>query len=291
MRTVFTTVIILLAGLVSASPAPGQPPGRVHRMEINSGPRTTVRYFPQGLSPSMTASLHDLARAENENAYLNELQELKRQYISDERLLESKRQVVQQELYGAVVGNPYGLGLYGGAYGYGLAYGYGYGLPYASGPAYAFNFNPALSYGAPVSTGLSGQALGFPGYGYGGDDSVIKTAMASVMREQSRPDYAATVSRDLEQAVARTISNPSVRMALGMSDSGKGRDRIRPIGGGTDPVVVVLKDGERIGATKIEETKDWVILHTAEGKVRVRPTEVNRVYEGTGAGGTRPASD
>src|SRR4051794_18583542 len=68
------------------------------QMEIYSGPNRTVHYFTGSLSPTEALTLSDYERAENDLAYLNDLQALRRQYVNDERYLETVRRVVQDRL-------------------------------------------------------------------------------------------------------------------------------------------------------------------------------------------------
>src|SRR5438067_397022 len=101
------TVLSLAAALVSAAllaaaataadvkPAAAPAGPEVHRMVIVNGPTTTVHYFSVGLSTSDQAALRDLERAENDAAYADDLQALRRQYVADELQLEPHRRTVQ----------------------------------------------------------------------------------------------------------------------------------------------------------------------------------------------------
>jgi hypothetical protein len=132
------------------------------------------------------------------------------------------------------------------------------------------------------------QSLAF-GMGYEGP---IKYDMARTMAEQATPEYATSVERSLDRAVARVASSPSIRVVLGLPDPGKdGRAYIRPVGVGMSaPVTVVLKDGGRIMGEKLSETKEWITVTTKEGKERVRPSEVMRIIESKPSG-VRPATE
>src|SRR5262245_46534489 len=99
----------LLCGVVFATSVSAQAPkraakakrnGQVHQMEVYDGTRRTVRYFGDNISPGESSTLRDLERAQNEMAYLNDLQALKDQYVVSERLLEPHRRMVQRDLYG-----------------------------------------------------------------------------------------------------------------------------------------------------------------------------------------------
>jgi len=74
---------------VKPAAAPAGP--EVHRMVIRNGPTTTVHYFSVGLSASDQAALRDLERAENDAAYADDLQALRRQYVTDELIVEPHR--------------------------------------------------------------------------------------------------------------------------------------------------------------------------------------------------------
>jgi hypothetical protein len=65
---------------------------------------------------------------------------------------------------------------------------------------------------------------------------------------------------------------------------------VRPVAGDATPSVsVTLNTGERITGTKVEETKDWLVITTEDGRrVRVRPQEVRRIDE-SGKAPVKPA--
>src|SRR5436309_545657 len=60
----------------------------VFRMEIQSGPNRTVHYFSESGSPGELSALRDLERSENELSYVDNLQALRRQYITNEQGLD-----------------------------------------------------------------------------------------------------------------------------------------------------------------------------------------------------------
>ncbi|MGH7172414.1 MAG: hypothetical protein ACRELG_19220 [Gemmataceae bacterium] len=118
-----------------------EPPARgsIHRIEMYSGTRRSVRYLPMGsVSDADRAAARELQRAENEESYLFDLERVKQQYVSDERLAEQDRAAVQKDLYGKSItteqdasrinrqGYMNGYGMYGGYGGYGM-YGGGFG--------------------------------------------------------------------------------------------------------------------------------------------------------------------
>jgi len=300
MRTVFGTLGCaagVVLGLVLTSAAHAQAPrAGVHRMEINNGSTQTVRYFGVRLSPGESATLRDLERGENELAYLRNLQNLKRQYVSDERRLEATRSQAQQEFYGRYMaaggfgglGNFATLGLdssylaalnlrggYNGAEGLGGAYG-GYFAP---------GLYSGLGYGRGIS-GVLGSGTVASGLGCGvGIDDPIKDSLASVIAKQATPEYAALVNRDLDRAMSQAGASKTLSVALGLPDASRDSEAyIRPVAAEMEPsapVVVTLKDGTVLRGSKLEETKDWVTVITGKGrKTRVRPADVVRIDEG-----------
>jgi hypothetical protein len=111
------------------------PPASVHRMVILEGPNRRVQYITTGnLSTSDRLAAYNLELAENELAYVHDLQQLKQQYVSSERTLEPQRRIVQQQLYGRQVSSSSSSSSYvsyvpntndgypGGLYGYYGAY-------------------------------------------------------------------------------------------------------------------------------------------------------------------------
>src|SRR5262245_58986305 len=121
---------VLAQGVKPAAARGGARPG-VQQMEIYNGGTRTVRYFGRDLSPSEATMLRELERLENESGYVGDLQALKRQYVADERLLETNRALIQLSLYGREINTS----AYGTAYadaGYGYGYGSGLGSRYPS---------------------------------------------------------------------------------------------------------------------------------------------------------------
>jgi hypothetical protein len=259
----------------------------VRRMEILDGRRVTVRYFPGTASAGEASTLRELERTENELAYARALLDLKREYLSDEETFEARRNLVNQRLYGLAITSSFagfagGLGSgFGPGTGFGNAFGYGY-------PLGLYGLGLYGGYGGWGGWGgsLGGSTTVSRSLAYGaGYEGPIKTDMAAVLTAQATPEYAVAVEKGYDRALAQAGSSPSIRVALGLPARGYVRPAEAPLASG---VTVVLKDGERITGTRLEETKDWTIIHTEGGKVRVRPAEVMRVYEGTG--GTRPAA-
>jgi len=298
-----TGVLLLLA---TAGQAQQARRGRVHRMEINNGATQTVRYFSTRVSPGEGAALRDLERTENELLYVRGLQELKQQYVNDELVRENQRIFAQQQLTGALVTassmGGYGtMGYLGTGYGFpyrdwgGSTYGYGlggYGGYYGANPISM----PGYAYGRGI-TAVAAGALAGSNYDVAvGDQGPIKDAMAQVIAQESTLKYAATVDRDYNRAVARASSSPTLRLALGLPRGGRANDYVLPTPAAASEtpsasVQVKLKDGTTINGTKMEETKDWITIHTEAGrKVRVRPSEVTQIDEGKPKEGAVPAN-
>jgi hypothetical protein len=237
----------MVLGLLAAPAAWGQdvkpaapPNSGVHTMEIFDGPTRTVRLFPSSKSPGERQMYRDLERAENEASYAANLQALRLQYVTGERLLEARRQVEQQQLYGWNFDRAYGAGYLGGAY-TGTAYGYPY---YGAGPY----MGAGVAVSQTLGTGIA-------------PDGVIKQEMAKVIALHSTPDYTAMVDRQLREAVAA------------LPGDGKPGD-LRFVAFET----ILLKNGEKLEGRVLREDADWVVVQTAAGgRERVRTSEVMRV--------------
>jgi hypothetical protein len=278
----------VVVGVVLATTAFGQTPsarraprGRVQRMEIFDGTRQTVRYFSDNVSPGESSTLRDVERLENEMAYLNNLQALKGQYVTSERLLETHRRQVQRELYGLeksrssygttyVATGGYGYPSFGGLYG-----GYGYGV---------------TPVGGDSSTVTETLADGV------GPEGKIKEAMAMVMAQQASPEYAAKIDRAYDMALLQATASPTLRVALGVPYGKESRtldDGIRRAGAETAvvaPVVLTLQDGEKVYGRKLSEKGDFYVVEKADGSEEVRKSVVMRIQRGRGDG-VGPAID
>jgi hypothetical protein len=222
-----------------------------HRMEIYDGPTRTVAYFPtkKDASPGERQMYRDLERAENEESYVANLQALRRQYLAGERMLETRRQLEQQQLYGWNFDKSYSAGYLGTSYApYGYPY-YGYGS--YGGGSFA-TANVAIS--QTLGTGI-------------GPEGVIKQEIAKVIAHQSTPEYTAAVDRQLERAVAALTGDgkPAERYAA--------YDPQGPPRMGT----VLLKGGDKLEGKLLYEDPEWIVVQTAAGAERVRMSEVTRV--------------
>ena len=205
--------LLMLGACLSWSPAQAQEvrpaadtDSGVHRMELYNGPLRTVHYFSLGMSPGEQSSLHALERAENEVAAADQVLALRRQYVMNERRLESRRAEVQRLLYGYNSVQPNNV------------------LPFLG---YSSNASTALGPFGPGGEALP-VGFGYPGYPYPatggglgsssqtlafgmGDEGRIKTDVARTLSTLATPEHAAQASRNLDTALARV--NESERCA------------------------------------------------------------------------------
>jgi hypothetical protein len=297
MRSLLTLGAGLLLGLALTTPLRAQS-GQVHKMEIYNGGSITVRYFGVGVSPVDRSSLRELEIAENETGFVQDVMALKRQYVRDEHSLEAQRTRLLRDLYSsAMIQNSptlYGPITTGFAT---FPSGNLFSVPYGALTGWGGYFGAPLTglyggYGAYNVLGLAGSGLA-GGYGPGGGvgSGAIKDAMAGTIANQATAEYAMTVDKLRDRALVRAGSSPTLRVALRLPDRDKTPSAYRMAAAeDTAAVVVTLKGGDRVLGTKMQETKDWFIITTLEGKkVRVRPAEVIRVDEGKG--GVRGAAD
>jgi hypothetical protein len=246
------------------------------KMEIFEGPNRTVRYFGNG-SPGEQAMLGDLERAENEMAYLKDLQALRRQYVTSERTVEPMRRYVQEQLYGTSIGTSW-TNLQGGVFASG---GYGYTPGYAYPYAYPYNYG---GYGYPGMTaylgGSSTEIMRSLAYGVG-DEGCLKNAIAPVIAQQAgSADYQAAVRRNYTTAMGHVASSPQLAKALDLTPEKGGGSTVVPAAAETDrafPVMLYLKDGSSVGGDKMTEDGDWYVVEAGKTEHRVRKSEVVRI--------------
>ena len=240
---------------------------RVHRMEIWNGPRRSVHYFSQGYSQGEESALRDLGRAENALAVEDDVEDLRRLYLQNERLLEQRRGEVNPLLYG--YSSEYAAGLFPGAvpggFGYGNFAGYPYGVGGYGNIAGTFGY---LGGNASLGTVSNSLANGV------GNEGVIKNVLAQGLAAATTPDATRT-SRAYDAAVARVAESDRLRAGLGW---GKGPiatvGHERTVGG---PVTVTAKDGKTYEGTLVQEDSDWVTVETATDEVSLRKTDVTRI--------------
>jgi hypothetical protein len=309
--TTSTRLGAALAALVVVGTLQAEPPRRrvsttqpaVHQMELLNGATRTVRSFGIGLSTGEAASLADLDRIENEAAFAHDVQALKRQYVSSERLLEPHRRNIQQDLYGrvlttnnadslnssAILGtNPYGVGSVAGLPlgGYGVG-GFGVG---------GFGYNgPAVVTTGSASTQTTEVNSLSPGVG---DEGPLKAAFAAVIAKQAAPGYSAAVATEYRRAVATAATSPRLRAGLRLrtpdelrkeDNAIRAADFETPI---ANRVTLTLANGNRVVGTNLREDKEWITLERADGGTsRYRPTQVVQIDMPRTGGKVKPAAD
>jgi hypothetical protein len=222
----------------------------IYRIEINQGTRRSVEVVGKGdVSPSQIAAEQDAARAENEAAYVGEVQDLKRQYVDNERLLAARRHELQMRLYGSSTTSTdsWSLGYPGwGGYGYGGYWGgwggYGYG-----------GISGFLGGSTTVTNDLSIGA---------GPEGSLQTDMSRVIAAQSTPEYAAMVRRNHSAAVA-------------VAD-GVRKGKVVPVADEpTEKATLTLKSGKDVAGLLLDsKDKDWIMLKDGDNILRIRASEV-----------------
>jgi hypothetical protein len=185
-------------GLFYASPLCAQDKS-FHRMEIVNGSVRTVHYFLDRATPAEAADLIRLEQAENEMLLARDLTALRRQYVSDEQLLEARRANVQRLLYG--YSTEYSTELYSrwryDNYAYGL-YPYGnYGFGNYQYGNWGGGGYPCSYYGGVLS-GRSAQSLAVGV----GDEGRIKTEMARTLANQATSAHTAEAYENLRKPLA-----------------------------------------------------------------------------------------
>jgi hypothetical protein len=253
-------------------------------MEVNNGAVQTVRYFGSGLSPRESNNLRQIEQLENELAYARSLQDLKLQYVSDERFLQPYRTSVQRELYGLNIERSYSTAFFGG-----LGLGRGLGFSGAGLSPYGYAYGPGL-YGGLFGGGATTTVDASLANGVG-DEGAIKSALAGTLARQATPEYMASLDRDLERATVRASTSPALRAALDLppaTDLRRERARETPLveyEQPSGPIVLTLKDGERVAGKKMERKGGWIILHRMNGRIlEVRESEVVSIDREAGIG-------
>jgi hypothetical protein len=247
---------------VTPSPDVARPPVGVGRIEIYEGPRRTVHYVAPNLSPGEQAALRDLARAENEAAYADEMLALKRLYVDSERTLEPYRRFIQQQLYGFSTSSTYSGYVSGGFGGYG-----GGNYPYAFDNAYGGGGYGGGYFGGASTSVSRSLANGM------GDEGVMKSAMAREIASQATPEYAGATARDLGVATGRIASSDQLAKGFGIA-----RSNVLPAAAPSPAhIVLTLKGGEKVEGTVYGEDTDWFRVDTPTGTVSVRKSEVSKV--------------
>jgi hypothetical protein len=240
------------------------PPASVHKMVIFEGAHRRVSYIPSGnLSTADTLATYDLERAENELAYVHDLQQLKHQYVHSESIMEPQRRYVQEQLYGTQIS-------YAGSSGYWGGYGYGRGYyPYAFG-----------SYGWP--RGLSGFS-GSTSYAvvrslqYGmGDEGILKNSIAPRIAHEGSPEYAASATRFYDTAAGRAAASAVLSRDLSLQKGPAAYSDHLPSFTKGSKVTVWVGNDKYQGTVK-DDSDGWVVIQTGNNEVTVRKSEVTRI--------------
>jgi len=267
----FLSAFLLASAVQAADARPAAAPAEpdVLKMVILNGPTYTAHYFSVGLSASDQASLRDLERAENDAAYADDLQTLRRRYVADELALEPIRRAVQSGLYGTSISRSstnyladtaYWPGAYGtyGAYGYPMNYpGYFNGYPGAVASQFAGSsstINQSLAYGV-------------------GDEGALKTTLAPVIAAQANADYALSSARAYTAALNRVGESDAMRTALNLNPRGV----VAAANESARRVTLTLKAGDKVEGVVSDEDNDWITVDTATDQVSVRKADVSRI--------------
>jgi len=238
---------------VTRSPEAARPPAGVNQVEIYEGQRRTVSYVAPNLSPSEQAALRELARAENEATYADDLLALKRLYVNSEQTLEPYRRFIQQQLYGFSTQSTYSgyvsSGFGGGGY-----------YPYAFGNTYGYGGGGGYFGGASTTVSRS-LANGM------GDEGVMKAAMARRIADDAGPEYASAVAHNSDFAKGRIAASDRLAKSFGIIGAGLDMPRI----------ILTLKSGEKLDGQLHSEDADWFRVQTPTSTVSVRKADVTRV--------------
>jgi hypothetical protein len=241
----------------------------VHQMVVVSGPTRNVHYFARSGSPSEEAALRKLEQAENELALQESLQGLRQQYVNTESLMESRRRVVQQRMYGLNItsktvnqttyplvgqgepspyGTPFATGFFNGGSFFPMGgLGYGGGMGYGTTQRSEYDVNQSLANGI-------------------GDEGRFKTAMVAEMAKQSTPESISAAIRNYETALANAVGVRGSRVV------GVTFEKMTP-----QRVTVTTSGGEKVSGELIRQDNDWIVVRTADSEERIRMADVSRV--------------
>lgn len=279
----------ILLGVAVATPwaaAKAQParnadtnaPASVHRMVINNGPMRSVHYIASGnISVSDRLAAYELERAENELIYLHDLQGLKQDYVSGERILQPVRLSVQEQLYGKSITSSSSNSM-SGTYGTVSPMFYGYTMPFYGWGGYG-GYGRGYSRPAQGFTSSSSSSV-TRNLGYGmGNEGALKNALVQVIARDATSDYAAAAVNSYRNASARAAASPLLSKSLRLS-----REDTTPAATesgykkGTR-LVLTLKDKEKITGTVESDGPEWIVIRTDNNRVTVRKAEVVRYEE------------
>jgi hypothetical protein len=275
LSSLFAAVALMMAlgrWTVAAEP----PAGSVHRMVIVEGGHRRVHYVASGnLSTSDRLAVADLERTENELTYVQDLQQLKHQYVRSEQSLEPWRRYVQGQLYGRQVRS----GSYNSGYvsyvpycGYGAPEPYGYNpffSPYLYGYGYGYPGAAYTSLGGSASAETRSLQFGM------GDEGRVKGALVSVLARQSLPEYAAAVARDYEAAVSRAAASPVLSRDLGLAKRTASASSTEPTFTKGAKATIWIGNEKYVGVIK-DDRPGWVVIQTDKAEATVRKSEITR---------------
>jgi hypothetical protein len=243
-------------------------PGSVSKIEVYQGPNRIVHYVPSGdLSTSDRLAAYEMERAENDLAYVHNLQRLKQQYVNSERVMEPQRRYVQEQLYGTSINygrsfSGFGNGGFGNGRGF-YPYVFGsYGNPGFGGGLSGFAGSSALSVTRNLQFGM-------------GDEGIMKTALMQAVAADSSPEYAAAALRNYDTAVARAASSPTLAKALSLRKGATTYAAYEPTFTKGANIVVWVGNDKYAGTVK-DDLPGWVVISTAAGEVTVRKSEITR---------------
>jgi hypothetical protein len=259
---------------LAQAPAAKAPPAAVHRMVILQGPNRSVHYIASGnLVTRDSLALAELQRAENELAYVQDLQQLKQQYINSERIMEPQRRYVQEQLYGTQISysgfsSAFGSGGYGGRrYAYPYAYGsYGYG---------------GLGSGFGGMIGSSYNVIRSLQFGMG-DEGRMKDALVQQIAHESSGEYAAAALRNYENAAAHAAASPFLSRELSLTPAPAPAPEPAPAPRAAEPTfkkgskVTIWVGNDKYAGTVRDDRPGWVVLQTDKAEVTVRKSQITR---------------
>jgi hypothetical protein len=261
-----------------AKPAAAEAPD-VHRLEINNGRFRRVHYYEKGLAPGESNTIRDLERAENEADYADSLQALKQMYVDSDLYNEPYRRAIQKQLNGTTA-----LQTASDSFNWAMSPGNVNRSPVVP-PGFPV-FAPFTNTGGYGGAGLGGMG-GLAGLGSSGgsttailrsllfgvgDEGRLKTAMAPTIAGQSTSEYAARAHRDYNNALARAAASPRLRDALARVPNSGITAAATTVP--TAPVVVTLKNGDRIEGKNLEKEGDFYVITSDKRTIRVLKSEV-----------------
>lgn len=276
LGAVVTTMAYGQQNNAPAVPEKAPSPISVHRMVIREGPNQRVHYITTGnISTGDRIAAYNLEAAENGLSYARDLQRLKQQYVTSERILEPQRRAVQQELYGKRIqysgyGATYyspGIGSFGAIAGYyGNPYGYGGGWGYGRG---------GYSRGGYATLGSNSYSV-VRSLQFGvGDEGRMKSALVQVIAKEASASYLSGAVRDYENAAARAGASPILSRDLGLPKTAApapSKEQSFPKG---EQATIWVGNDKYTGTVK-DDRPGWLVIQTDNAEVTVRKSEITR---------------